>query len=58
LEGGNKRERVLGEGKWVLESDIGLLVIRFCNQRICVTLLLALHVKSSHLLDLETIEGF
>jgi len=56
--GGSKWVRVLGEGKWILEGDIGLLVIRFCDQGICVTLLLALHVKSSHLLDLETIEGF
>ena len=56
--GRTKVVRILRERKWFLEGDVGLLVIGFCDQRSRVTLLLALHVQSSHLFDLEAVEGF
>ncbi|KAM4118336.1 hypothetical protein ACB094_02G194000 [Castanea mollissima] len=56
LEDPNRVE-VRRDGERASESDVRLLVVRFGDQQAAALLLLAFHVQSADLVDLEAVEG-
>lgn len=56
LEDPNRVE-VRGDGERASESDVRLFVVRLGDQQAAALLLLAFHVESANLLDIEAVEG-